>query len=88
MKVRILSEKSNELLERKEIEAEIEHEDAPTPSKAALQQYVSKERGVDAAHVEIVSIFSSKGNRTSKSSVYIWNEKKADDLSKPKEKTE
>ncbi len=87
MKVNFISENENKLLGRSEIEVEIEHADA-TPSKAALQQYIAKEKNKDVECVEIVSILTGKGTKTSKSSVNLWSEKKVKDLSKKEEKTE
>lgn len=85
MKVTFSDEKINSLLERKELELEIEHSASPTPAKAALQQYISKEKNVEPERIEIMSIISSKGKNVSKSLVYVWNNKKVGDLSKPKE---
>ena len=85
MKVNLKAEKTNEIFGREEMELEIEHPEASTPSKAALQQYISKEKGKDPECVEIINIISNKGNSLSKSSVYLWNEKKTEDLSKKKE---
>jgi ribosomal protein S24E len=85
MKVEILSEKHNPFLRRKEIGIAIEHESASTPSKTALQAFLSKEMKKSAEHIEIVNIFSRHGKSVSLSSVYIWDDKKAKDLSKKEE---
>lgn len=85
MKVNFTKEKGNEIFGRKELELDIEHPEASTPSKAALQQYVAKEKGKEPECIEVMSILSGKGNSASKSVVYIWNEKKTDDLSKKKD---
>jgi ribosomal protein S24E len=77
----VANEKTNSIFGRKELEIAIEHSEA-TPSKAVLQQYIAKERGVDAECIEIKNIISMKGSSISKSIVYIWNEKKVQDLSK------
>ena len=84
MKLKFVSEKENKLLGRSEIEIEIEHADA-TPSKAALQQYIAKEKKKDVECVEVLNILTGKGIKMSKSSVNLWNEKKVKDLSKKEE---
>ncbi|MBI2173005.1 MAG: hypothetical protein HYT73_02215 [Candidatus Aenigmarchaeota archaeon] len=84
MKVKFVSEKENKLLGRSEMEIEIEHADA-TPSKAALQQYIAKEKKKDAECVEVLNILTGKGIKMSRSSVNLWNEKKVKDLSKKEE---
>jgi len=86
MKVSFVAEKTNEIFGRKEVEVQIEHTKAATPSKAVLQQYISKESSKEPECVEIMSIMSGKGNTVSKSVVYLWNDKKTEDLSKKIEK--
>ncbi|MDI6721443.1 MAG: hypothetical protein QMD85_03570 [Candidatus Aenigmarchaeota archaeon] len=82
MKLKTINEKQNVFFGRKEVELEIEHETAATPSKAALQQYIANENKKEAECIEIMSIISSKGSNISKSLVYIWDQKKTDELKK------
>ena len=89
MKVNITNEKENPLLKRKELDIVIEHENEATPSKAALQQILSKQLGKEPEFIDIKNIFSDRGISSSKSLVFVWEEKKVEDLSKVvKEKKE
>ena len=88
MKTKIISEKENPFLERKEIKIEIEHTKECTPSKAQLQQLLSKELKNEVEYIDVRSIFSDYGKSFSLSKVFIWNEKKVSDLSKPKKETQ
>lgn len=75
MKVKIAEEKRNPFLKRKEITAYIEHENEPTPQKAALQQWVSKETGAAEDKVEVKSVFTDAGLPKSRAKVFVWEEK-------------
>lgn len=82
MKVNIANEKDNPLLKRKELSLEIEHDGSSTPSCAALQQLLSKQINKDIEHIDIRKIFSGRGITKSFAKVFVWEEKKAADLSK------
>jgi len=88
MKIETRIEKENPFLNRKELEYIIEHASEKTPSKAALQQFLAKELGVDIEKVDIRKIFTLPGFQKSKCIAFIWNDKKVPDLSKPAEKKE
>lgn len=89
MKFDISNEKHNRYLQRKELDVKIDHVGEPTPTKAALQQLLAKQLKKAVEHIDIVNIFSDKGRALAKSRVYIWEEAKAQDLSKVvKKKTE
>jgi len=76
MKIEIRHEKENPYLKRKEIMIEINHTAEPTPSKAALQEWLAKEKNVEKNRVEIKNIYSDIGRQHSKSSIFIWDEAK------------
>jgi small subunit ribosomal protein S24e len=82
MKIDIVNEKNNPLLKRKELSIEIEHDSAATPAKAALQHLLSKQLNKDLEFIDIRNIFSGGGVPKSKAKVFVWEEKKAQDLSK------
>ncbi|MAH42511.1 hypothetical protein CL614_02180 [archaeon] len=86
MKIEIKNEKQNPFLKRIELNIDIDHTEEATPSKAALQQWVAKEKKKDVISVEVIDIFSDTGKNTAVAQVFLWDEKKVDDLSKPKEK--
>lgn len=85
MKVKILSDKYNPFLKRKEIAAEIEHESEASPRKDALQQWISKELKTDVDKVEIKHIFTETGLPKSRAKVFLWEERV---MKKPEAKQE
>jgi small subunit ribosomal protein S24e len=82
MKIKIASEKENPLMERKELVVDIDHDKECTPTKAHLQVLLGKELKKDPEHIDIRNIFSGYGHPKSKSKVFVWNEKKVEDLSR------
>ncbi|MFC2143488.1 hypothetical protein ACFLQN_03750 [Candidatus Aenigmatarchaeota archaeon] len=82
MKIKILNEKENPFMKRKDLEIEIDHEKGATPTKSEIQQEIAKTTKADVTNVDVRNIFSYKGMAKSKSKVYVWTEKKVDDLSK------
>lgn len=84
MKIDITKEKENPLLKRKEISVKIDHPEEATPSKAALQQLVAKQLNVEIEKTDVRYIFSGTGTASSRAAVFLWNEKKVEDLSKIK----
>ena len=75
MKIKFTEKKKNPLMKRQELDGIIEHDGMPTPSRASIQKYVSKEEGVDRKHIDIRKIFSSSGRRKARLMVYIWDKK-------------
>ena len=88
MKTTIKDQKDNPFLKRKEMLIEIDHSAASTPSKAALQQLLSKELKEELEKIDIRTIYSGHGLAKSESKVFIWHEKKVKDLSKKESKEE
>lgn len=88
MKIDIVKEKENALLGRKEIRFEIDHPEESTPSKAAVQQLAAKQLEAEAGRVDVRHIFSGTGVSKSNASVFLWNEKRVEDLSKAKKPEE
>ncbi len=84
MKLKILSERDNPIMERKELNVQIEHDKGPTPSKAQIQSLLAAELKKEIEHVDIRNIFSDYGKPFSSSKVFVWKEKKAPDFSKVK----
>ena len=85
MKVIIVNEKQNTSLKRKELEISIEHIGGATPSMAGLQLLLSREFNLEPEKIEIRNIFSLKGRQRSRAKTFIWDEKKVENLAKPKE---
>ncbi len=82
MKIEKISERDNPVLKRRELQVKILHEKASTPAKALLQQALSKELKKDVEHIDIRNIFSGNGKAESLARIFVWEEKKAEDLSK------
>ncbi len=88
MKTEIAKEKYNPFMKRKELVVGIENPEEPTPQKAALQQLLAKEIGKEVEHIEVYDIMPENGMPKATAHVFIWDEKKAKDLSKKEEKPE
>ena len=84
MKIKIVSERENPLMERKELTVEIEHDKECTPSKAQVQALLSAELKKELEHIDVRNVFSDNGKPVSASKVFVWKEKKAVDFSKVK----
>ena len=76
MKLKILNEKENPMLKRKEIVASIDYEGGSTTSKADLQKLVSEQLNAKIENVEISKILSEMGRTGGKAWIKIWEEKK------------
>jgi small subunit ribosomal protein S24e len=88
MDVKVVSEKENPLLKRKEIMVALDYDGKSTISKAELQKLISEQfkSGVDS--VEITTIMSEVGSSKGKAWIKIWQEKKVPIYSEiKKEKT-
>lgn len=88
MKVNIVNERHNPFLKRKEIAVRIEHENEPTPTKDALQQYLAKELKTDAGKIEVRGIFTEAGLPESNAKIFAWEEKVVKKAEAKKEKEE
>jgi ribosomal protein S24E len=85
MKIEIESKKENPFLKRTELKVNIDHTSNSTPSKAALQQILSKELNKDPEYIEVRNIFSVHGIAASTSQVFVWQDKRVPNLMETKE---
>jgi ribosomal protein S24E len=76
MKFKIVEEKENPMLKRKEIVMSLDYEGGSTPSKADLQKLLSEQLNANIESVEISKIMSEIGRTRGMSWVKIWQEKK------------
>ena len=76
MKMRILNEKENPLLKRKEIIVSMDYDGKATISKAELQKMLSEELKTSIDSVEVTKIFSEFGTPRGKAWIKVWKEKK------------
>ncbi|HLC39613.1 MAG TPA: hypothetical protein VJJ76_01895 [archaeon] len=75
MEMKIVQEKENQLLGRKEVMMEVKHEAAATPAKSAILKELASKYGVPEDHVVIDYVFTSKGVATSEVKAKIYKEK-------------
>ncbi|MBI5332720.1 MAG: hypothetical protein HZB65_04050 [Candidatus Aenigmarchaeota archaeon] len=87
MKFTIVNEKDNPHMKRKQLVLAVDHVGGATPSMTGLQTVLSNEFSIEPERIEIKSIYSLKGLSQSKASVFIWEENKVENLSKPKEES-
>jgi ribosomal protein S24E len=76
MDIRVVAEKENPLLKRKDIIVALDYEGKSTTSKAELQKLISEQfkSGIDS--VEVTTIMSEVGSSKGKAWIKIWQEKK------------
>jgi ribosomal protein S24E len=87
MKFKIVEEKENPMLKRKEIIMSLDYEGGSTPSKADLQKLLSEQLNANIENVEISKIMSEIGRTRGMSWVKIWQEKKVPIYSEKKKET-
>ena len=71
-------------MKRKEVILTVDHNASPTPTRAALQQVLSKELGINPQHIDIRNIYSHIGRQASRAKVFVWEQPKVLDLSQIK----
>jgi ribosomal protein S24E len=84
VKIKVLEEKHNPFLKRKELLVYIDHESEPTPSMKALEQFLIKDLSTTAEKLEILNIYSARGAANAKSQVHVWDDKKPEKKVKKK----
>lgn len=77
MKLTVTEEKNNTVMQRKEIRMAVNFEGGATPKLQELAAAVAKERGCDAALVEVTKLLSSSGRAAGTASAKIWNNAEA-----------
>jgi ribosomal protein S24E len=75
MEMKILQEKDNQLLGRKEVRVEVKHTAAPSPAKVNIIKELAAKYGVPEDHVVIDYVFTKKGLASSEIKVKIYKEK-------------
>lgn len=76
MEIKVISEKENILMKRREILVSIDYQEGPTPNKAELQKRLAEQFKFNIENVEIVKILSDFGISKGKAWIKIWQEKK------------
>lgn len=75
MKIKVLSQRENPFLKRKELELGVDYEAGPAASKAKLSEWLQNEMKAAAESIEVVSIFSEHGASRGKARARIWEGK-------------
>ncbi|QQG39801.1 MAG: hypothetical protein HYS81_00050 [Candidatus Aenigmatarchaeota archaeon] len=74
--LKVVSERANELFNRKELVVSIDHPGEATPSNATVQQLIAKLVGADAELTEVCEVRSLHGAASSRVRALVWREKK------------
>lgn len=72
MEAKISSIRFNPLLDRNEIEVDVEHEGEPTPSKEDVKDRIAAEEDIDPEEIEVVNVKSAFGRQTSKAYLKVF----------------
>jgi len=75
MEMKVLQEKDNQLLGRKEVRVEVKHTGAASPAKVNIVKELAAKYSVPEDHVVIDYVFTKKGIASSEIKVKIYKEK-------------
>jgi small subunit ribosomal protein S24e len=84
MEIKIVHEKHNPLMNRKELKVEIPHSRAATPSKAQVQHLVAGHFKVDVKHVFVDRVLSGVGKALTTAFVDVYTKPVSEDLAQAK----
>lgn len=74
MESKITSVRENPLLERREVELELNHESEATPSEEDVKSRFAAEQNLDEEEIEVESIHTGFGKNTSVSTLKVYQE--------------
>ena len=77
MELKIKQEEYNALLKRKEIYAEVDHDQAGTPSRTDLRKAVASKYGVKPETVYIIDVETKTGTQSAVCKVQVYDDKAA-----------
>jgi ribosomal protein S24E len=84
MELKIKEEEYNALLKRKEIQAEVEHDRAGTPSRADLRKAVASKYGVKPESVYVVEVQAKTGSQNASCRVQVYDNRESAERIVPK----
>lgn len=84
MKVKIVSNKRNELLKRNEIIFSVSHENSPTPSRLEMRQELARILKTDIERVYVRGIKSTTGLLTAIGEAHVYDSPSQANLVEPK----
>ncbi len=74
MEVEITTVKENPLMDRREVEATVNHENEATPSQEDVQSRLAADRGLDKDNVHVKHVYTGYGRQTSKAIIQVTEE--------------
>lgn len=74
MEVEITTVKENPLMDRREVEATVNHENEATPSTEDVQSRLAADRGLDKDNIEVKHVYTGYGRQTSKAIIQVTEE--------------
>lgn len=74
MEVEITTVKENPLMDRREVEATVNHENEATQSTAEVQSRLAADRGLNKDNVDVKHVYTGYGRQTSKAIIQITEE--------------
>ena len=77
MELKIKQEEYNALLKRKEIRAEVEHDQAGTPSRSDLRKAVASKYGVKPESVYVVEVQTKTGSQNAHCQVQVYDDRES-----------
>ena len=84
MEVKIRQEEYNALLKRKEIYAEVSHDQAGTPSRTDLRKMISSKYGVKPESVFVIDIQTKTGTQSAFCEVQVYDDRETARRTVPK----
>ncbi|MFB6174514.1 MAG: hypothetical protein ABEJ87_00885 [Candidatus Nanohalobium sp.] len=72
MEAQIVSVKENPLLDRREAEVEVNHEEEATPSKQDVADRIAAENGLNTDEIDVDHVYTGYGKQTSKAFLKIY----------------
>jgi small subunit ribosomal protein S24e len=74
MEAQITAVKENPLLDRREVQVQVDHEGEGTPSEEDVKSRVAAENGLDEDEVEVDSIYTGFGKNNSRAYLKVFEE--------------
>lgn len=81
--LKILGQRTNPLLQRKEVEAVVYHVGLSTPQRLQIREELAKALGVDKDLVYVVHVYTQYGIGVSRVIAHIYDDKKVAELVEP-----
>ncbi|MFP4038428.1 MAG: hypothetical protein ACLFTA_01440 [Candidatus Nanohaloarchaea archaeon] len=74
MELEITTVKENPLMDRREVRAEVKHQEESTPSEEDVLNRITADRGLEKDNVEVNHIYTNYGSNKSEAFLHIYEE--------------